>query len=81
VLFVVWGTYPMQCMAWSFLVGWIVKETIVRFAGGRAYQSLKPLFIGLILGEVVAIAGSVGFGFMYHMVTGQLPVRFVILPG
>lgn len=54
VLFLFWGTYPATRVWFSFLVGWGIKSLIVRYAGGRVYQDLKPLFIGLIAGELMA---------------------------
>jgi hypothetical protein len=54
VLFLFWGTYPATRVWFSFLVGWGIKTLIVRYAGGRIYQDLKPLFIGLIAGELMA---------------------------
>ena len=81
VLFLVWGTYPIGRVHWSFLIGWAIKALIVRFGGGRVYQNLKPLFIGLIIGELVAGALSIIIGFIYYYCTGLLPRRLIILPG
>jgi len=81
VLFLVWGTYPIGMVHWSFLIGWAVKALVVRFGGGRVYQNLKPLFIGLIIGELVAGALSIIIGFLYYYCTGLLPRRLIILPG
>ena len=42
--------------AWiSILIGWTLKVAILRFGGARAYNIAKPLFIGVILGEIVAV--------------------------
>ena len=32
-------------------VAWLVKGTIVRYGGMQTYLRLRPLFLGLILGE------------------------------
>lgn len=80
ILFLVWGTYP-NSMTWaSVLIGCLVKEGVVRFAGGRIYQQLKPLFIGLIIGEVAAVGLTVVCGFIYYYATGIQPRVLVILP-
>jgi len=73
VLFLVWDTYAAWQVWTSFLVGWIGKSLIVRFGGGRAYQALKPLFLGLILGELVAVILTLGIGWIYHLTTGLMP--------
>jgi hypothetical protein len=73
VLFLVWDTYAAWQVWTSFLVGWMAKSLIVRFGGGRSYQSLKPLFIGLILGELSAVILTLGIGWIYHLTTGLMP--------
>ena len=81
VLLLVWGTYPANTTWWSFLLGWTIKELVVRFGGGRVYQNLKPLFIGLIAGELMAAGLSVAIGLVYYAVTGNVPpITFHVLP-
>ncbi len=42
-------------VAWaSVFVGWGAKVLLVRFGGSRLYNRARPLFLGLILGEVLA---------------------------
>lgn len=81
VLFLVWGTYPLKRFWASFLIGYAVKELVVRFGGGRSYQRLKPIFVGLIVGELLAIAVILLAGFIYYSFTGQIPKRIDVLPG
>jgi hypothetical protein len=39
--------------AWfSVLLGWLVKVMIVRFGGAGLFRQARPVFLGLILGEV-----------------------------
>lgn len=43
--------------AWfPFFVGWLCKVLITRYGSGRAYQRLRPLFLGLVLGEYLVCA-------------------------
>jgi hypothetical protein len=43
--------------AWfPFFVGWLCKVVITRYGSGRTYQSLRPLFLGLVLGEYLICA-------------------------
>ena len=65
MLFMVWGTPPATHCWYSFLVGWFLKTLVVRFGGGGVYQRLKPLFIGLIAGEVVFVGVHVILNLAY----------------
>jgi len=47
------------CRGWAMenlwlmvLLGWAVKGLVVRYGGMSAYQGLKPLFLGLVLGDL-----------------------------
>jgi Family of unknown function (DUF6785)/Domain of unknown function (DUF6784) len=48
--------YPMQKIWFSIFVGWLAKVLIVKYGGASMYRSVKPLFMGLIIGEVGAAA-------------------------
>jgi hypothetical protein len=81
VIFLMWGTWTETLVWVSFLIGWVIKECIVRFGGGRTYQSLKPLFIGMIMGEIVVVAMILVVGFIYFNVTGLIPKNTGVFPG
>ena len=36
----------------SIILGWALRKTIISYGGARAYRVAKPLFLGLVLGEV-----------------------------
>ena len=46
-----WNTGHIFCSA---LLAWFLKLVILRYGGVRLYCSLRPFFLGLILGEIVA---------------------------
>ena len=69
-LFIVWGTYPSVVIWGSFLIGWAIKSLVVRFGGGRVYQNLKPVFMGLIAGELMAAGTAIFVDMIYYYVTG-----------
>ena len=80
-LFLVWGTYPAGKSWCSFLIGWAIKGLVVKFGGGKVYQQLKPVFVGLIAGELVAAGTGILVEMVYYWVTGTVPsIRFGILP-
>lgn len=45
-----WG---MHINWFSFFFGWLVKSLVMRYGGMNLYQRLLPLFLGLILGDLV----------------------------
>jgi uncharacterized protein DUF6785/uncharacterized protein DUF6784 len=48
------GTFYAN-QAWaSVLLGWILKLLLVKYGGARLYRAAKPVFLGLIMGEVFA---------------------------
>ncbi len=81
VVFLVWGTWTAMEVWMSFLLGWIIKSSVVRYGGGRTYQQLKPLFLGMIMGELAATAVSVVCGGLYYLCMHKAPVKFDIFPG
>jgi hypothetical protein len=43
--------------AWfSIFLGWLIKLVTLRWGGLRTYRTLRPLFLGLVLGNI-ACAG------------------------
>ncbi len=80
LLFVTWASTPLLLMGTSFLLGWAVKTMVVRFGGAGTYNRVKPLMYGLIAGELLGGVLPILIGTGYYFVTGELPVKFRILP-
>ena len=71
VMFLIMGTYP-GTGAWGvFLLGWFVKQAVVRFGGGGVYQRLKPFFIGIISGELGMAGTALVVEFSHYLCYGQ----------
>jgi len=51
----------------SIFLGWLVKVLVLRYGGGRAERAARPLFIGVIIGEVLATI-------LWALVSGVLAV-------
>lgn len=81
ILFLVWFTYPLCCLAWSFLIGWAIKALVVKFGGGASYQRAKPLMVGLIAADLLGGLIFMVAGAIYYKVTGFAPARYSIFPG
>ncbi len=81
VLFLTWRTWATLCFAASFLVGCVIKAAVVKYGGGRVYQSLKPFFMGAIMGEIFIACSIMVFNVWYYFNTGGVnPERYFIFP-
>ena len=79
VLFLMLGTWQSKRMAFSFLLGCLIKGAVTKYGGARLYQSAKPLMIGLVAGEIMAIVVTALVGSIYYLVTGEPPKTYGIL--
>ena len=50
--FPIGDTWVMEWAWFSILLGWMLKGVILRYGGGTLYRTLKPFFLGLILGQI-----------------------------
>ena len=80
VLFLTWATYPAALTCGSFLLGWAAKGLIVRYGGASLHQRLKPLFLGMIAGEILGAFVPTVVGVIYYLITGLPPAAFRVLP-
>lgn len=78
--FTKWQLHPLFILilgsnvqwAWfCFFLGWLIKTLVVKLAGGKAYNNLKPLFIGLIVGEIAGVILRIVSGLIYFLITGH----------
>ena len=49
--YVLSGSWTINLVWFVFFIGWLLKFTILRQGGFRAYRNARPFFLGLILGE------------------------------
>jgi hypothetical protein len=49
-------TYPANCSWFSFFLAWGCKGLVMRYGGVGLYKRLKPVAIGLIAGEALAMS-------------------------
>jgi hypothetical protein len=80
LIFVVWGTWAMSHFAFSFLVGWAVRTAVVRLGGVKSFESVKPLMVGLIAGELLLALLWMSVGAWYYLQTGQEPQIYRVFP-
>ena len=65
-------SYSMQKMWFSIFVGWLVKVVILNYGGASMYRTVKPLFMGLIIGEV----GAAAFWLVVSLVLNMLGLPY-----
>lgn len=77
------NTYYLNMMWWSVALGWFLRMVILRFGGARSYRLVRPVFLGLILGEVFsAILWSIVPAILIFMGNNPVDVGHItILPG
>jgi len=81
-MFLIMGSYAGGRIWSSFLIGCAVKTLVVKFGGNRFYQALKPLFIGIIAGELGSAGTIIVIDLLYIAITGgPPPITVMLLPG
>jgi hypothetical protein len=82
MLFVVWGVHTIDMLAWSFLLGWIIKSLVMKIGGGRAYQDLKPIFAGIIMADLLGgfIMGAYGTSRFFMVVDPKTQAYNIMSP-
>jgi len=62
---------PLLASIWmSFFVGWVFKKITVKYGGKTSFDLLKPVFLGLIFGELLAIFVWLLLGMMLGFASG-----------
>ncbi|MCC5847172.1 MAG: hypothetical protein JJU29_03680 [Verrucomicrobia bacterium] len=81
VIFLVWGTFPMGRFGLSFLVGWMIKEAVIKTVGAKGFHTVKPLMVGVICAEVLAAICWGIVALLYYRSTGLPPITYRVFPG
>ncbi len=64
---VVAASWPIYTIWSSLFLGWLAKILVLRYGGSHLYTRLKPVAIGLILGEMLGI----GIQFLFQFYSQQ----------
>lgn len=70
--FVLVYTWPVSQMWFSIFLGWLLKVIVLRFGGSSLYTHTKPVMLGLVVGECVAI----GFWMLVAIVLSSLGIDY-----
>lgn len=63
--YVTWLGWPIQRYWMSIFIGWLWKATVVKFGGYRAFNRLRPIAFGLILGVSVILTFWIVLHYFY----------------
>jgi len=80
VMFLVWGTYPAACFNHCFLLGWLIRAAMLRFAGHTTVRKAKPFMIGVIAGDLLGGAIFMAVGALAYALAGRQPPDTSIFP-
>lgn len=67
-------SWSAKCLWGSFLIGWLLKHSILKFGGVGAYRQFRPIFLGAVLGESVIGCIWAGVGMVTSTAYSILPV-------
>jgi hypothetical protein len=81
ILFMCGDWWHSRQLAVSFLIGWFIKRTVMRYGSAATYRRLRPLMFGLIAGDMLAGITLTIAGAVYHYATGVPPKGYWVLPG
>ncbi|RMD83774.1 MAG: hypothetical protein D6820_01835, partial [Lentisphaerae bacterium] len=81
IMFLMFASYANAVFGFSFLLGWLIKTLILRFAGARIYHDLMPIFMGLVAGELMGALIPIISGWIIYLLTGNSPEAFRVFPG
>lgn len=67
------GSWTLSRLYFSFLIGWLIKLGLVKIAGGKVFAAAKPFFIGVIVGQIVLTTLWIFVGVIYYLATRTTP--------
>jgi hypothetical protein len=66
------GSWAMSRLFFSFLLGWLIKVAILRVGGGKVFARLKPLFIGIVCGQIATGGFWLLVNVIYYLIHGEI---------
>jgi hypothetical protein len=69
--FVFLGGWPGYYHYFSFFLGWLIKTLVTRYGGGKMYQQLKPIMIGVLAGTMLGRLVPMFVGPVVYFVGGN----------
>ncbi|MBI5724343.1 MAG: hypothetical protein HZA50_10330 [Planctomycetes bacterium] len=78
IIFLVWGTWPIQEFSHSFLAGWLINLAVTKFGGSSAYRTVRSLMFGLIAGHLLAGLVFMAHGAGYYLFADLQPKKYLV---
>ncbi len=72
--FLIGSGFPIGMMWFPLLIAWIIKGGVMRWGGYKAYENLRPFFLGLIVGDTLN-------GLVWIVVGLVTRTGYAVLPG
>ena len=73
------ASYQARMLAFSFLLGFVVKAVVSHLGGASLHERVKPVMIGLIAGDLLGAILPNLIGAAYYFITGLLPRSFSVI--
>lgn len=80
IVFIFWQTPHLAMFAFSFLLGWGLKFAVTRYGGQAGYGAIKPVIMGLFVGEMLGAMIPILIGWMFHFFGSEVAPPYAVLP-
>lgn len=67
---------PLMSSLWfSFFLGWLSKSFVVKYGGKRTFDSVRTIFIGMIIGELFSVFAWSMMALIYNISVGGITLN------
>ncbi len=71
VILLIFNTSFAGRFGFSFLLGWLIKSAVTKFGGGQKYLQVKPIMLGLIVGDLAGGFTWMAINGLYYVFTSN----------
>lgn len=80
IVFLFWQTPHLAMFAFSFLLGWGIKFVVTRYGGQGGYAAIKPVIMGLFVGEMLGALIPLIIGWCFYFFGSEVAPPYAVLP-
>lgn len=70
IIVLAFGTGLAGRFGFSFFLGWAIKMAVTKYGGGHKYTQVKPLMLGVIIGDLAGGFAMMAINSIYYAATG-----------